>query len=326
MIISRAPFRVSFCGGGSDIPSFYEKYGGCVISTSIRKYVYLSIHKAFNADTITVKYSQTESVTDPSMLQHKIFRQAFLDTGIKGVEVTSMADIPAGTGLGSSSSFTVALLKLLYTYSEKTASTYKIAKEACDIEINQLGNPIGKQDQFAAAYGGLRFYEFFPDGFVKVEPVVMRHDTYSKLENNLLMFYTGTTHSASAILSAESKSLGSDERKIEATKHLCQMARDLRKSFEENDIDELGPTLKESWEIKKSLASGISNPLIDEMYEKAISGGATGAKLLGAGGAGFLLAYCPTPDSRASVRSALSGYKEMPFELDQSGVSIIFMD
>ncbi len=326
MIISRAPFRVSFCGGGSDIPSFYEKYGGCVLSTSIRKYVYLAINKAFNADTITLKYSQTEVVTNPKDIQHRIFKQVFSDFGTKGVEVTSMADIPAGTGLGSSSSFTVALLKLLYTYNEKTASTYKIAKEACEVEINKLGNPIGKQDQFAAAYGGLRFYEFFPDGFVKVEPVIMRRESYKKLQNNLLMFYTGLTHNANAILGEETKSLASNEAKIKATKKLCEMTKRLKVSFEQNDIDALGPTLKESWEIKRSLATGISNPLVEELYEKAMSHGATGGKLLGAGGGGFLLFYVPTEQAKLEVRKALSGYQEMPFELDQSGASIIFME
>ncbi len=326
MIISRAPFRVSFCGGGSDIPSFYEKYGGCVLSTSIRKYVYLAINKAFNANTITLKYSQTEVVTDPQDIQHRVFKQVFSDFGTKGVEVTSMADIPAGTGLGSSSSFTVALLKLLYTYNEKAASTYKIAKEACEVEINKLGNPIGKQDQFAAAYGGLRFYEFFPDGFVKVEPVIMRHESYKKMQNNLLMFYTGLTHNANTILKEETKSLKNNRDKIEATKKLCDMTRELKYSLEQNNVDALGETLKRSWEIKRSLAAGISNPLIDSLYQKALENGAIGGKLLGAGGGGFLLFYVPTEEGRNNVRKALSSYQEMPFELDQSGVSIIFMD
>lgn len=326
MIISRAPFRVSFCGGGSDIPSFYEKYGGCVLSTSIRKYVYLAINKAFNANTITLKYSQTEVVTDPRDIQHRVFKQVFSDFGTKGVEVTSMADIPAGTGLGSSSSFTVALLKLLYTYNEKAASTYKIAKEACEVEINKLGNPIGKQDQFAAAYGGLRFYEFFPDGFVKVEPVIMKRESYKKMQNNLLMFYTGLTHNANTILKEESKSLQNNRDKIEATKKLCDMTRELKYSLEQNNVDALGETLRRSWEIKRSLATGISNPLIDNLYQKALENGAVGGKLLGAGGGGFLLFYVPTEEGRNNVRKALSSYQEMPFELDQSGVSIIFMD
>jgi D-glycero-alpha-D-manno-heptose-7-phosphate kinase len=326
MIISRAPFRVSFCGGGSDIPSFYEKYGGCVLSTTIRKYVYLAINQAFNKDSITLKYSKTEVVTDPSKIEHKIFRQALMDFGIKGIEITSMADIPSGTGLGSSSSFTVALLKLLYTWSEKAASTYKIAKEACDVEINQLGHPIGKQDQFAAAFGGLKYYEFCPDGFVKVEPVIMKRESYQALQKNLLMFYTGDVRDANQILAKETKSLADDSAKIEATKKLCAMTRDLKMKLEENDVDALGPVLAESWEIKKSLAQGISNPMIDEAYEKGIKAGAAGGKLLGAGGGGFLLFYVPSEERRASVRKALTSLKEMPFELDQAGCSIIFME
>jgi len=325
MIISRAPFRVSFCGGGSDIPSFYEKYGGCVISTSIRKYVYLAINRAFYKDSITLKYSKTEIVDDIDKIQHRIFRQVLKDFNLKGVEITSMADIPSGTGLGSSSSFTVALLRVLYAYSEKAVSTYKLAKEACDVEINQLGNPIGKQDQFAAAFGGLRYYEFCPDGFVKVEPIVMRHDSYEKLQNNLLMFYTGDVRDANNILGEETMNLASQEDKINATKKLCEMTKELKLSLENNDIDALGPVLKSGWEIKKGLANGISNPIIDHHYELALAAGATGGKLLGAGGGGFLLFYCPTEEVRKNVRKSLSDLKEMEFEFDQAGCSILMM-
>ena len=326
MIISRAPFRVSFCGGGSDIPSFYEKYGGCVLSTSIRKYVYLAINKAFNKDAITLKYSKTEVVTDPAKIEHQIFRQVLSDFAVKGIEITSMADIPSGTGLGSSSSFTVALLKLMYTWTEKAASTYKVAKEACDVEITKLGHPIGKQDQFAAAFGGLKYYEFCPDGFVKVEPVIMKHESYQKLQDNLLMFYTGDVRDANGILAKESKNLASDEAKIESTKRLCAMTRELKDKLENNDVDALGGILAESWAVKKSLASGISNPAIDSAYEKAMNAGATGGKLLGAGGGGFLLFYVPSAEGKIGVRQALSSLKEMPFELDQAGCSIIFME
>jgi D-glycero-alpha-D-manno-heptose-7-phosphate kinase len=326
MIISRAPFRVSFCGGGSDIPSFYEKYGGCVISTSIRKYVYLAINQAFNKDSITLKYSQTEIVDDVNKIQHRIFRQVLKDFNVKGVEITSMADIPSGTGLGSSSSFTVALLRLLYAYSEKAVSTYKLAKEACEVEINQLGNPIGKQDQFAAAFGGLRYYEFCPDGFVKVEPIVMRHDSYEKLQENLLMFYTGDVRDANNILGEETKNLASQTEKIEGTKKLCQLTHQLKTEFESNNVDALGNILNESWIIKKGLAKGISNPKIDEYYDLAIKAGASGGKLLGAGGGGFLLFYVPEDEQKAKVRLALHDLKEMPVELDNAGVSIIFME
>lgn len=326
MIISRAPFRVSFCGGGSDIPSFYERYGGCVLSTTIRKYVYLTINKAFNKDTITLKYSQTEVVTDPKDIEHRIFSQVLQDFGTKGIEITSMADIPAGTGLGSSSSFTVALLKLLYTYNETAASTYKIAREACDVEINQLHNPIGKQDQFAAAFGGLRYYEFRPDGFVKIEPIVMRRESYRKLENSLMMFYTGALHDANKILSEQSKSLVSANDKIEATKKLCEYTLELKRSFEANNVDALGDILNRGWNIKRELAHGITSPLIDDVYARGIAAGASGGKLLGAGGGGFLLFYVPDESKKAQVREALSDLMELPVELDNSGVSIIFTE
>lgn len=326
MIIARAPFRVSFCGGGSDIPSFYEKYGGCVISTSIRKYVYLTINKAFNKDSITLKYSKTEVVNDPTKIEHRIFKQVLTDFGTKGIEITSMADIPSGTGLGSSSSFTVALLKLLYAYNEKSVSTYHVAKEACEVEISKLGNPIGKQDQFAAAFGGLRYYEFCPDGFVKNEPIIMRRESYKKLENSLMMFYTGDVRDANKILGEETKNLATQQEKIDGTKKLCEMTRKLKGEFEDNNVDALGPILNESWMIKRGLARGISNPKIDEYYDKAIKAGASGGKLLGAGGGGFLLFYVPGNKEKDQVREALKDLKEMPIELDNAGVSIIFME
>ncbi len=325
MIISRAPFRVSFCGGGSDIPSFYEKYGGCVLSTSIRKYVYLAIHQAFNKDSITLKYSKTEVVENPDEIEHRIFRTVLKDFGTKGIEITSMADIPAGTGLGSSSSFTVALLRLLYAYEGKSVSSYKLAKEACEVEIEKLGNPIGKQDQFAAAYGGLRYYEFQPDGFVKVEPIIMAQSSYRKLEDSLMMFYTGKAHDANVILSEQSKNIATVHDKIEGTKKLCELTRELKKHFENNDVDALGPILHQSWQIKRDLASKITSPVIDSYYEAAIKAGATGGKLLGAGGGGFLLFYVPSEETKTNVRKALSDLTEMPFELDNSGSSIIFV-
>jgi D-glycero-alpha-D-manno-heptose-7-phosphate kinase len=191
MIITRAPFRVSFCGGGSDLPAFYEKHGGCVISTSIRKYMYLTLHQSFDPNEIVLKYSKTEIVHNYDQIEHKYFKQVLSNMGIKGIEISSSADIPAGTGLGSSSSFTVALLHLLHTYKGEFVSKGRLASEACDIEINQLGNPIGKQDQFAAAFGGLNFIEFKPNGYVDVQPIVMKASAYKQLQKNLMMFYLG---------------------------------------------------------------------------------------------------------------------------------------
>lgn len=324
MIITRAPFRVSFCGGGSDLPSFYEKYGGCVLSTTIRKYMYLTIHNYFEKDQIVLKYSKTEIVHDFSEIEHRIFKQCLSDFNLKGVEISSMADIPAGTGLGSSSTFTVALLQLLHTYTGQYVSKYKLAKDACVVEIEKLGEPIGKQDQFAAAFGGLKFYEFMPNGFVNVEPVIMAPESYKKLEDNLLMFYLGGTHSASAILKEQSQNVKSVD-KAQIQKKMCDITRTLKEELQKNNVDAMGELLNQNWLLKKSLASGITNPLIDDVYDRAIKTGASGGKLLGAGGAGFMLFYVPR-DKQTSVREALSDLREMDLEMDNCGASIVMTD
>lgn len=324
MIITRAPFRVSFCGGGSDLPSFYEKYGGCVLSTSIRKYMYLTLHKYFYKDQIVLKYSKTETVKSYEEIEHKYFKQCLKDFGVMGVEISSMADIPSGTGLGSSSSFTVALLHLLNTYNGKYVSKYKLAKDACEVEINKLGEPIGKQDQFAAAFGGLKYYEFQQNGFVNVEPIVMKPESYGILENNILMFYLGGVHSASAILKEQSKNLRTvDKAKVQ--QKMCELTRVLKEELQKNNVDAMGELLHENWMLKKSLASGITNPLIDETYELAMKAGALGGKLLGAGGAGFMIFYVK-PEKQMDVRAALSHLREMDFEMDNSGASIVHVD
>ena len=324
MIITRAPFRVSFCGGGSDLPSFYEEHGGCVLSTSIRKYMYLTIHNYFHKDQIRLKYSQTETVRSYEEIEHKYFKQCLKDFGIMGVEISSMADIPSGTGLGSSSSFTVALLHLLHTYKGEYVSKYKLAKDACEVEIDKLGEPIGKQDQFATAFGGLKFYEFQPNGFVNVEPIIMKPESYTELENNILMFHLGGVHSASAILKEQSQNVKAvDKAKVQ--QKMCDLTRSLKEELQKNNIDAMGELLHENWMLKKSLASGISNPLIDETYEKAMSAGALGGKLLGAGGAGFMIFYVKG-DKQAAVRDSLRHLREMDFEMDNSGACIVHVD
>lgn len=324
MIITRAPFRVSFCGGGSDLPCFYKKYGGCVLSTTIRKYMYLTIHNYFEKDQIVLKYSAIEKVHDVSEISHQIFRQCLMDFDLKGVEISSMADIPAGTGLGSSSTFTVALLHLLYTYNGQYVSKYKLAKEACTVEIEKLGEPIGKQDQFAAAFGGLKFYEFLPNGFVNVEPVIMAYDSYTELENNLMLFYLGGVHSASSILKEQSLKIETSD-KAAVQQKMCQIARTLKKELQNNHVDAMGELLHENWMLKKSLATGISTSFIDEVYETALQAGATGGKLLGAGGAGFMLLYVPE-NKQDKVKNSLANLRMMDFEMDNSGASIVMTD
>lgn len=322
MIISRAPFRVSFCGGGSDIPAFYEKYEGCVLSCSIRKYVYIALHPSFNKQTITLKYSKTEEVSDFNEIEHKYFRIMLKEYDIKGVEITSMADIPSGTGLGSSSAFTVATLKALKAYKKLGYSKYALACEACEVEIDKAGSPIGKQDQFASAFGGLNFITFHKDGKVSVEPLLIPDDGEERLQNNLLMFYTGLTHDANQILSEQSKNIVQKEDKIKAQLKLCEMAKDLKKHFEIGDIDYLGKVLQESWEIKKTLSKGIANKTIDTIYDKAIKAGAIGGKLLGAGGGGFFIFYVKS-EHQANVRKALKDYVEVEFKIDYEGATIV---
>ena len=324
MIITRAPFRVSFCGGGSDLPAFYERYGGCVLSTTIRKYMYITIHNYFYRDQIVLKYSKTETVDSFDQIEHKYFKQCLKEFNITGVEISSMADIPAGTGLGSSSSFTIALLHLLHTYKGEYVSKYKLAKDACDIEINKLKQPIGKQDQYAAAFGGLNYYEFMPNGFVNVEPIIMKPESYHTLENNILMFYLGGVHSASHILEEQKEKVLKGDTVNNQLK-MCELTKVLKEELQNNNIDALGELLHENWMLKKSLASGVSNSIIDEVYEKAINAGALGGKLLGAGGAGFMIFYVK-PEQQESVRFALNSLREMDFEMDNSGASIVHID
>lgn len=290
--------------------------------------MYLTIHNYFYKDRISLKYSKAEEVTSYDEIKHQYFRQCLSDFNINGVEITSMADIPAGTGLGSSSSFTVALLHLLYTYCGEYVSKYKLAKDACEVEIEKLGEPIGKQDQFAAAFGGLTFYEFQPSGFVDVQPVIMQPESYKKLENNILMFYIGGTHSASEILMEQGKNTGGvsgSVDKIVAQKQMCDITRELKDRLQENDVDAMGELLHKNWCLKRTLASGISNPLIDSIYDKAMDAGAAGGKLLGAGGAGFMIFYV-LGEKQKAVRTALADLREMDFEMDNSGASIVHVD
>lgn len=322
MIITRTPFRVSFCGGGSDLPAFYEKHGGCVLSTGIQKYMYLSIHPAFDPAETVLKYSRTEQVKDYSEIEHKYFRCVLERFGLKGVEITSTADVPAGTGMGSSSSFTVGLLHVLYSYTGKFVSRERLAEEACRTEMIDLGQPIGKQDQYAAAFGGLNFYSFHRDGSVTVEPVIMRGESFEKLERNLMLFYTGSVHSASEILKEQGKNVTEGERE-QGQLRMCQMTRDLREAFQNNSVDTLGEILDEGWAVKRTLASGISSPAIDEYYDRAKKLGAAGGKLLGAGGGGFLLLYVPEKE-QGRLRRGLQ-LQEMSFGMDRQGSSVIYV-
>ena len=322
MIITRTPFRVSFAGGGSDIPTFYEKHGGCVLSTSINKYMYISVHPSFYAGKTTLKYSQTEIVSDVSEIQHLYFRSILQRLGVQGVEISSTADVPAGTGLGSSSSFTVGVLHALYAYKGKYVSKERLAREACEIEIDTLKNPIGKQDQYAAAYGGLNFYEFRRDGSVAVEPIIMEEGMIERLEKRLMVFFTGKLHSASNILREQRTNITAGEKEKNLLK-MCELARTLRDELQNNNIEAVGSALHAGWMLKKTLASAIADPAIDEHYDLAIEHGATGGKLLGAGGGGFLLFYVPE-ERQKDVKAALR-LPQLPLAFDRQGSSVIYV-
>ena len=322
MIITKTPFRISFCGGGSDMADFYREYGGCVLSTTINRYMYLAIHPYFDEDKVALKYSQNEIVERLSDIQHSIFHCVLNEQCINGVEISSTADVPSGTGLGSSSSFTVGLLHTLACYKGKYISKSRLAEEACQVEIDKLGAPIGKQDQYAAAFGGLNFISFHQDDTVSVEPVIIRRDTLLKLQENLVMFYTGLTHDANVILAEQKRNI----RKSDKTTNLlrmCGLARDMKQSLEENNLNDFGDMLNESWQKKRELAGGISNSQIDGLYEHALKNGAIGGKLLGAGGGGFLLFYCPV-ENQALLREKM-GLKEFRFQFEHDGSSVVYI-
>src|SRR3989344_5167702 len=292
MIITRTPFRISFVGGGSDMEGFYKYSQGAVLSTTINKFMYIYSHNFFDEDKIRVKYSQTETVTDINKLKHPILREVIKKFKIKGaLEISSNADVPAGTGLGSSSSFTVGLLHNLYTVFGKFITKEQLARESCDIEINKLKEPIGKQDQYAAAFGGLNLIRFNSSGKVNVEPLHLKKKTYVALQKNLLMFYTGSQRKTASILLEQKNNLNS-KGKFEILKKMVELVWELHDSLYNGDLNKFGTILHKNWLLKQQLASKISNPVINDLYDKALKNGAIGGKLLGAGGGGFLLLYC----------------------------------
>lgn len=324
MIGIRTPFRVSFVGGGSDLKEFYSRSTGCVVSTSIDKYMYIFIHQYFD-NKIQVKYSETELVDRIDQIKHPIVREALKKFQINGVDINSIADIPAGTGLGSSSSYTVGLLHALYGYSSKYVSSERLAQEACELEIDLLKEPIGKQDQYAAAYGGLNVITFNNNGKVDVDPILMLPNKYRELQNNLLMFYTGKIRSASDILTDQKRNMRRNKSKFNALVRMTELANEMKKSLIDSNLEDFGHILDENWHLKKSLSNKISRNEIDILYEKAKGSGALGGKLLGAGGGGFLLFYCEQ-EHQERLRSVLNDLTELVFKFDRAGSKIIYVD
>jgi len=325
MIISRTPLRMSFVGGGSDLPVFYRKYGGAVVSTAINQFVYITVNKKFD-EKIRLSYSRTEEARTVDKIKHPLVREAMKLLGLKGgVEITSIADIPArGSGLGSSSTFTVGLLQALHAYAERHASAEQLAREACQIEIERCGEPIGKQDQYAAAFGGFNFIEFNPDDSVSVEPILCKRETIQRLQENLLVFYTGIVRSASAILKNQQTALIAQKSKQKVLRRMVELARELKLELQNNNLDAFGQIIHANWELKRSLTAEISTTQIDQWYQTARKHGAIGGKLLGAGSGGFMMFYAPR-DRHDDIVKALKDLRRIHLRFEPQGSRIIFV-
>ncbi len=321
MIISRTPLRISFAGGGTDIRSYYERDGGAVVSSAIDKYIYVIVKKRFDR-RIYINYSRKEIVDSVDEIKHDLVRESMRKTGVlDGIEITTLADIPSeGTGLGSSSSVTVGLLNALYAYKGESIPADRIASEACEIEIETIGKPIGKQDQYIAAYGGLRYIQFDKNGSVETGSVELSPDVKHSFAKKLMLFYSNKTRQADPILREQVKHTNNRRGTLDSIKMLAGAARS---ALESGQLNEIGPILYEGWELKKKLAGPISNGDIDRMYREALEAGALGGKICGAGGGGFLLLYCE-PENQEKVKDALSGYTELSFSLEKYGSTIIF--
>lgn len=324
MIITRSPLRVSLGGGGTDLPSFYRPFGGFVISAAIDKYVYATISRPF-VEGIFLKYSALESVKTVEEIQHRIIREALrmevLNT--PQVEITTLADLPSGTGLGSSGSFTTALLKCLHAYRKRHLSQDELARLACELEIDRLGEPIGKQDQYIAALGGVTCLTFNEDDTVRAEPLALSVETMTQLEDNLLLFFTGFTRSASAILSDQKKrTTEQDDRMIENLLYVKDLGLKSKIALEKGSLETFGQIMHEHWEHKKTRSSGMSNLEIDSWYEEGLRNGAIGGKIVGAGGGGFLMFLASDRDQLRS-RMATLGLQEVRFRFDFEGTKVL---
>ncbi len=324
MIVSCAPFRVSFAGGGSDIGSFYSKQRGAVLSCAIAKYSFIVVHPFFNASKYHLKYTRTELVDRIDEIQHPLLREALRMQAISpGIEIVSVADIPGGTGLGSSSSFSVALLNALYAHRRIFVPKETLAAEACLLEIEKLGEPIGKQDQYAAAQGGINLIEFERHGGVTVQPLLLPHSVLSELESNLMLFYTGTQRDARTVLSNQVTAIENDLQTISQIQRMVDLAYEMRDLLLAGKLEAFGEALHRGWQMKRSLSTQISTSEIDDLYAKARSAGALGGKIAGAGGGGFLLLYCPKP-AQPQVCEALASLQTLEFRFDWGGARIAF--
>ena len=322
MIVSRTPLRISFVGGGTDLPDFYDEHGGAVVSTSVDKWIHVVLAPRFEGD-VRVSYSRTEIVDSAADVEHELVREAMRMTGVpRGVDIVTLADVPShGTGLGSSSTLTVGLLNVLYAFQGVYKPPLDLAEEASRIEIQVLGKPIGRQDQYAAAVGGFNFIEFLPrGGGVRVEPIVCPEDTYRDLQRSLLLFYTGRQRSAADVLSGQ-RSAVRDGSAIANLKRMRDFALELRERLGAGDASSLGRLLHQNWELKRGLTGGITDDTVDRWYDAALEAGATGGKILGAGAGGFLLMSAPL-ERHDAVRAALPDMRELPLRFAARGTHI----
>lgn len=323
MIFTRTPLRMSFVGGGTDFEDFYRQYPGRVLSTTIDKYFYIAINSRFDG-AIKLSYTQTEIVEHRDQIQHPLIKGALEETGIeKGIDIVSLADLPArrtGLGLGASSSFTVGLLNGLYAFLGKYIPPDILAEKACQIEIEKAKSPIGKQDQYAVAFGGLNLITFNCDGKVEVEPIYLSPKLREDFQKHLLLFFTKKERSANMILSEQKQNIG---KKFEFLKKISDIVPLFKAYLEKGDFQKMGQLLHQDWSMKKELASGVSNPQIDEMYNLALRAGAWGGKILGAGGGGFLLVMA-SPENQPKIKEALSKYQLIPFCFSESGSKVVF--
>ena len=324
MIITRSPLRVSLGGGGTDLPSYYREFGGFLVAAAIDKYVYLTQHRTFQPGII-VKYSKLERADHVDQIEHPIVRECLKLTGVidPHLELTSMADIPGGTGLGSSGSFTTALLKALHTSKKSLVSPAELAEQACDIELNKLGEPIGKQDQYIAAVGGITAFTFHKDGRVEYRPARISEETLFNLEDNLLLFFTGYSRSASAILKDQNeKSKANDQAMLDNMHFTKELGYKSLECLETGNLDEFARLMDVHWQRKKIRSAGMSNPVINDWYDHAMSNGALGGKLIGAGGGGFLMFYA---GDKKKLRHAMreKGLQEVRFRFDFEGTKVV---
>jgi D-glycero-alpha-D-manno-heptose-7-phosphate kinase len=324
MLIARSPLRITLGGGGTDLPSYYSKHGGFLLSAAIDKYVYITLHQSFDEDFI-IKYSQLERVRHIDEVQHPIIREAcrITDTDIRYLEMTSMSDIPAGTGLGSSGSFTSALLYALHMLDHRTIQKQDLAEQACRIEIDILKEPIGKQDQYIATFGGVTAFQFEQDGKVTVEPVKMSAETLANLEDNLVLFFTGYTRAAATILQdQDSRTKNKDRAMVDNLHRIKELAYESREAFQQGNLRRFAELMHAHWELKRGRSQGMANDRIDQWYALAREHGALGGKLVGAGSGGFLMFYT---EDKTRLRRAMraAGLGELRFKFDFEGTTTV---